>query len=124
MTSPLAWVRGVCSILLVGVALASAPSLEVSGEPRIHEIIIDKLTFSPQSLAVSAGDTVRWVNKDIFVHSATADDGSFDLELPVGQSADLVVKQGGSIAYHCRYHPGMSGHLDVSPQSAEAEDGK
>ena len=28
-----------------------------------------------------SADTVEWVNQDIFVHSATADDGSFDVEL-------------------------------------------
>jgi len=93
--------------------LAAAMPANALGESRTHVIVVDQMAFSPVTVNLTAGDTVEWVNKDIFVHSATADDGSFDLDLPVNGRAELVVKHAGRIAYHCKYHPGMKGELRV-----------
>jgi plastocyanin len=59
-------------------------------------------------------DTIRWVNRDMFQHSATAKDGSFDVDLPPGTSGSARLTRAGTIQYYCRYHPGMAGRLDVS----------
>jgi plastocyanin len=51
-------------------------------EPRVHEIEIDKLAVGPAPEVLHVNDIVEWVNADIFQHTATAADGSFDVDLP------------------------------------------
>lgn len=36
------------------------------------------MKFVPETLTVNPGDTVRWVNRDFFPHTATAQDKSLD----------------------------------------------
>lgn len=96
--------------MLFVVALGKASA----GEAEVRTIIVKELAFSPVPIELHVGDTVEWENQDIFVHSATADNGSFDVELPLGGHGRTVVKAPGVIAYYCKYHPGMKGELRVS----------
>lgn len=83
--------------------------------PKILTIVVADLKFGPTPPGLQMGDVVQWVNKDIFRHSATAIDGSFDRNLPPHGKARAVMKRAGLIAYYCRYHPGMKGQLKISP---------
>ena len=100
-------------------ALAGALCLAACGPgkppPKTDYIIVDALTYGPAPHDLRVGDTVRWVNKDIVKHSATARDGSFDVDLPVGASGTATLSRPGVLAYYCRYHPNMTGNLTVSP---------
>ena len=63
-------------------------------------------------MTVKTGDTVEWRNQDIFSHTVTADDGSFDSGLIApGSSWQMIAKNEGTIAYHCRPHPNMTAKL-------------
>jgi plastocyanin len=73
------------------------------------------MKFGAAPAVLHRGDTIIWVNRDMFRHSATAANRSFDVDLPAGKSARMVVKGSGSIAYLCKYHPGMRGVLRVKP---------
>ena len=77
-------------------------------------IVIDKLAYGPAPHGLRVGDTVQWENRDIFKHSVTARDGSFDLALAPGAKAKLMLKRAGAILYYCRYHPRMKGEIDVT----------
>ena len=101
------------AVLLASLA-ASAVQAAPAGPP-VHQIVIDKLAFAPPPLELHVGDVVEWVNRDIFQHSATASDKSFDVELKTGGSGRAVLKRAGVITYICRYHPGMKGVLTVQP---------
>ena len=68
----------------------------------------------PQASA-RVGDTIRWVNKDVFAHTATARNGDFDVMLPAGKAATLVLKKAGTIEYYCRFHPNMKATLTIAP---------
>jgi hypothetical protein len=59
-------------------------------------------------------DIVEWVNADIFQHTATAADGSFDVDLPAGAKGRTILKRVGVVDYFCRFHPGMQGRLSGS----------
>ena len=83
---------------------------------QVHRITIDKMVFGPAPTSVRPGDVILWVNKDMFKHTATARDRSFDVELPSGAEARTVVRQAGTFKFYCRYHPGMTGVLTVSKQ--------
>ena len=83
--------------------------------PRVHEIEIDKLAFGPAPEVLHVNDSVEWVNADIFQHTATAADGSFDVDLPAGAKGRTILKRAGVVDYFCRFHPGMQGRLEVAP---------
>lgn len=74
---------------------------------------IQQMAFGATPASVRVGDTIEWVNNDIFVHSATAKDGSFDIELKPRTRTQMVLKRAGIVAFFCRYHPGMTGRLAV-----------
>ena len=61
------------------------------------------------------GDVIVWQNNDILRHTATARDGSFDVDLPPGTSSRLTLATAGSFAFFCKFHPGMTGTLVVVP---------
>jgi len=79
------------------------------------EVTIERLSFQPSSITATAGDTIRWVNKDVMAHTATAADG-YDVLIPPHQAMTTVVSQVGAIDYYCRFHPNMRGRIDVQPQ--------
>ncbi len=84
----------------------------MTGKPV--SIVIDNLTYGPPPTHLRAGDRVVWVNRDLFRHSATADDKSFDVDLQPGKQAQVVLKRPGVYSYFCKFHPGMKGKLIVS----------
>jgi len=75
---------------------------------------ISNYQFGPNSVSVSVGDTVRWVNNDDAAHTITADDGSFASgSLPKGGSFEHVFMTAGIFTYHCSIHALMKGTVDV-----------
>ena len=105
--------------ILAGGALAFSVlaygSPSPGAEPRAREIEIDKLAFGPAPDALHVNDIVEWVNADIFQHTASATDGSFDVDLPAGAKGRTILKRAGVVDYFCRFHPGMQGRLEVAP---------
>lgn len=98
-------------LLLVGGA-APAAATGVTQTQRVHVIVVDKMAFGPMPTGVRTGDIIEWVNRDIFEHSATARDGSFDVDLKPGATVRTTVK-GGTIAFFCKFHPTMQATLVV-----------
>jgi plastocyanin len=82
---------------------------------RVHVIEIDKLAFGPAPDGLHVNDAVEWKNSDIFQHTATASDGSFDIDLPSGASGRTILTRAGVVYYVCRYHPRMTGRLEIAP---------
>ena len=103
-------------LCIPAVALASLaallPATPAAAAPRTYTVVMDKMKFGPVP-QVKVGDSILWVNRDILKHSATARDGSFNIDLPAGAKARMVVRKAGAIAFYCRYHPGMRGILSV-----------
>jgi plastocyanin len=99
--------------LACGVVLLVSPSLAAG--PRVHKITIDNLAFGPSPGGLHVNDIVEWANSDILRHTATATDGSFDIDLPAGAKGRTILKQAGGVTYVCRFHPGMKGRLEVAP---------
>lgn len=96
------------------VVLAFA-ALTFTAAAAEYVIVIDKMAFGPVPETVQPGDTITWQNNDLFRHTATARDGSFDLDLPAGEAASMTVGEPGSIDFFCRFHPGMKGTLLIAP---------
>lgn len=82
--------------------------------PKTAQIVVDQLAFAKTPDDLHVGDTLQWVNRDMFEHTATAKDGQFDLDLPPGAARQVVLQRAGSIQYYCKFHPGMTGQITVS----------
>lgn len=101
-------------LIIVAAAVAAIAPGAASATPQVHTVVIDKMKFGPVPAAVRAGDVILWVNKDMFRHTATARNGSFNVDLPAGASGKTVVRGAGAIPFFCKYHPGMKGQLRVT----------
>ncbi len=79
------------------------------------QVTMQNMDISPAIVAAKVGDTIEWTNKDVLMHSATARNGNFDVNLPPKQTGSIVLKKAGSVDYYCRYHPNMKATIDVAP---------
>lgn len=84
-------------------------------KPKTYTVTVANMMFGPTPPELHVGDAIEWVNADIFQHSATARDGSFDVDLPAKAKARTVLSHAGAVDFYCRYHPGMTGRLAVAP---------
>ncbi len=93
-------------------AIQAAQSSPATPSRAGAQVIMKNVSFQPAQLTVKPGETVEFRNEDIFAHTVTADDGSFDSGLiQPGSSWKLTVAKPGTIAYHCRPHPNMVARL-------------
>lgn len=97
----------------VAALLLSVPQ-PVAAAPQTHVVTIEKMKFGVLPAGVKAGDTIVWDNRDMFRHTATARDGSFDVDLPAGAKGRTLVRKAGAISFVCKFHPGMTGVLKVA----------
>ena len=91
-------------------------TLATSAVPALAETItvtVDKMAFTPTEISAKGGDTIEWVNKDKFVHTATVK-GGWEVMLPVKKSGSMVVQKAETIDYICRFHPNMKGRIMVA----------
>ncbi|UVK37603.1 cupredoxin family copper-binding protein [Mesorhizobium sp. AR10] len=77
-------------------------------------VTIDKLVFSPATVEAKVGDTIEWVNKDVFAHTATVK-GGWEVMIPPKASASLTLQTAEAVDYFCRFHPNMKGRVTVTP---------
>lgn len=78
---------------------------------------IGAMTFSPATVTVKAGTTVKWTNTDYYSpHTITADNGSsFNSgNIASGSSFSYTPAAAGTFPYHCNVHSGMTGTLVVT----------
>lgn len=107
--------KGVAAVAAIAAIAASAPGLAASKPAhRTVTVVIDKLAFGPVPAGLRVGDTILWVNRDMFRHSVTAS-GHFNLDLAAGAAGRLNLGRAGAFPFTCKYHPGMKGTLKVNP---------
>ena len=83
----------------------------VSAEQANPTITIDNTgadppyTYSPAQLEAKVGQAITVTNNDPNgVHSVTAKDQSFNVDVPPKSSVTLTVKKAGKYDYYCQYH--------------------
>jgi plastocyanin len=83
-------------------------------KPKTHTVTMENMRFQPETLTVTRGDTIVWVNKDLVPHTATSKAGGFDSEvIQVKESWRFTVRKEGDFAYVCTFHPTMTAMLRV-----------
>lgn len=101
------------------IALLAFPAgvLARSASDDILTISQKRRTYAPTEVTIKAGDKIRIVNDDIFLHHAYVDSdllrydsGSMD----EGESRDITFDDPGQYQVRCAIHPRMK--LDVTVQ--------
>ena len=84
------------------------------GVPGSTIVVIQKLAFGPVDVRVRAGERVTWINCDEVSHTSTADGGQWaSPTLTPGASFTQAFPSAGEFAYHCEFHPFMTGRVIV-----------
>ena len=109
----------------VAVAAIAAVIVSVIAVPAAlaadHPVDIAGFAFSPTSITIRMGDSVTWANADAQSHTATADDGSFDTgTVTTSTPKSVTFSTAGTVAYHCRIHPAMTGTIVVEAATGTA----
>jgi plastocyanin len=99
----------IVTVLTTAMIIASAHGATI-------QITMENLVISPATTSAKVGDTVEWINKDIFAHTATARNGDWDVTLPPKKTVTSVLKKAGTVEFYCRFHPNMKATLTIAPQ--------
>jgi|SRR5829696_2245976 len=94
---------------------SDANAIAPSGDAvRSAKVEIEDFAYSPDPVTIEEGGKVIWINRDSEPHTATAEDGSFDIgTLEEGKLGSESFKEPGSYAYICSIHPQMKGTVEV-----------
>ena len=113
----LALALGATLAALAGPAASSAQEEHMHGGavPDVAAIVpIQFAAFGVPHVDVLAGETVRWTNNSVRVHTVNADDGTWaSARLVVDASFSHRFDTVGATTYHCTLHPFMLGEVDV-----------
>jgi plastocyanin len=100
---------------LAAAVLLWLGTIAVPAHAATIQIVMENLVISPAEISVKVGDTIEWVNKDVFAHTATAGNGDFDVVMPPKKTVTSVAKKAGTVEYFCRFHPNMKAVLKIEP---------
>ena len=103
------------ALLVILPSVAVLPALAAQAEAQTYTIVIDKMKFGAVPDGLRVGDTIIWQNHDMFRHTATASDKSFDLDLKPKAEGRVTLAASGKIDVICRFHPDMGATLNVGP---------
>ena len=79
------------------------------------EVTIDNFSFSPNTLTLSVGATVTWINHDNVPHVVSSAGNQFKKStvLKTGQTFSHTFMATGTYSYFCSIHPRMTGTIIV-----------
>jgi plastocyanin len=79
------------------------------------EVTIDNFSFSPNTLTLSVGATVTWINHDNVPHVVSSAGNQFKKStvLKTGQTFSHTFMATGTYSYFCSIHPRMTGKIIV-----------
>lgn len=93
------------------VPLRLIPSTDGAAAAEVH---MNGIHYRADTVTVTAGQAVRWVNTDPLVHTVAFDDGSgASAEIPQNGTFTFKFDRPGTYPYHCTQHPFMKGVVIV-----------
>jgi plastocyanin len=110
MVTMIALVAGLCAVVsgrVFGAAPASPPAAEIA-------VKIDNFSFSPDTITVPAGSTVRWTNRDDIPHTVVDNNKAFKSSvLDTDEEFTYKFSKPGTYVYFCSLHPKMTAKVVV-----------
>ena len=107
------------AILLAALAIGGRPS---SSFGATHDdkssseaaVKIDNFSFSPATITVPPGTTVRWTNRDDIPHTVVSEDKAFKSKvLDTDEQFTYTFTKPGTYGYFCSIHPKMTAKIVV-----------
>lgn len=102
--------------LIATAGLTACGSPASAGEPTVV-IDVANMAYSPASVTIEQGQTVRWKFDDHGLPHDVAGDGALDgvlqSELLTTGTYDYTFDEPGTYTYHCTPHPMMVGTVTV-----------
>lgn len=101
--------------LVAVVATLTSLAVAAPAQSATINVRITKSSFSPSSIRIDFGDTVRWTNADSTNHQVVADNGSFASPiLKPNQSYSFTFRTAGRFPYHDAIKPSLKGVVRVN----------
>jgi plastocyanin len=106
---------GILLVVIAGgvgsISFAAAAPANASSETAIN---IDNFSFSPATITVPVGTTVRWTNHDDIPHTVVSEDKAFKSKV-LDSDGDFTYTftKAGTYSYFCSIHPKMVGKVVV-----------
>lgn len=110
------------AMVIVGVVLGPGTSVALLGQGGMVNVSIVDFAFTPKTITVPVGTTVRWINNGSAPHTVTSTSSprAFDSgTLNSGDSFEFTFKTAGQFPYRCSIHPSMTGTVIVEGQQKE-----
>ena len=90
---------------------AATPDAKPAAEAKVK---IDNFSFTPATITVPAGTTVRWTNGDDIPHTVVGEEKTFKSNvLDTDQDFTFTFSKPGTYSYFCSIHPHMTGKVVV-----------
>ncbi len=108
-------------LFVFAMLVASQVSVQAQASPAAAdtkaapvEVKIDNFSFSPATITVPVGTTVRWTNRDDIPHTVVNDDQKFASKtLDTDEQYSYTFTKAGTYGYFCSIHPKMTGKVVV-----------
>ncbi|MGD0930309.1 MAG: cupredoxin family copper-binding protein [Candidatus Korobacteraceae bacterium] len=111
------WILGVAIVSIsLGIGSGVRANAAPAGAPSPSDaaVKIDNFTFSPATITVPVGTTVRWTNHDDIPHTVVSDDKTFKSKaLDTDEQFTYTFTKAGTYNYFCSIHPKMTGVVVV-----------
>jgi len=114
------WRTFILAVAILAAALglaidkrASAATPDDKATPEVA-VKIDNFSFSPATITVEVGTTVRWTNRDDIPHTVVSDDWIFKSKpLDTDEQFTYTFTKPGTYGYFCSIHPKMTAKIVV-----------
>jgi plastocyanin len=113
------------TIVVVGLALGFGKNGDLFGQGNVVSVSIVDFAFTPKTITVPVGTTVRWTNTGNAPHTVTSTSSpkAFDSgTLNSGDTFQHTFTTAGQFPYRCNIHPSMTGTVIVEQQKEEVQE--
>src|SRR5271167_555752 len=110
------WMAVAIVLIALGIGSGTRANAAPAGAPSSSEaaVKIDNFSFSPATITVPVGTTVRWTNHDDIPHTVVADDKTFKSKaLDTDEQFTYTFTKAGTYNYFCGLHPKMTAKVVV-----------
>ena len=102
-------------LLLVGVAALALAGASRPATLTTKTVKITATAFSPSSVTIKTGDSIKWSNTDTKAHQVVANNGAFaSPTIAAGHTWTHTFNTAGTYKYHDALHPALTGKVVVS----------
>jgi len=105
------WMAVAIVLIALGIGRGTRANAAPAAAPAASEaaVKIDNFSFSPATITVPVGTTVRWTNHDDIPHTVVADDKTFKSKaLDTDEQFTYTFTKAGTYSYFCSIHPKMT----------------